>query len=402
MRKQLRTTWDRLHSSYWFVPTLMALSATFLAFSMVRFDQSYRDEVVEKLGWIYSGGPEGARAVLSTIAGSIITVAGTTFSITIAVLSLASAQYGPRLLRSFMRDTGNQVVLGAFTSTFLYCLLVLRTVRGQEDNVYVPHFSVTIAVALALINLGVLIYFIHHIADSIQVGQVIEVVSGELQSAVTRLFPERIAEPSHDHVSIGPLPHELIANCEGYLQSVDESALVRYASQEDLVAELLARPGDYLVPKMPLLATSKPLSTDQKKYLRGVITVGRSRTPHQDALFAFEQLAEIALRALSPSVNDPFTAIMCIDRINSAVLRLGERTLPQSVRCDAAGVPRIIAHPYSYDDLIAAAYRHIREAAEGHRQVTRHLRQSLEYVLARTHISPLREALAKEKIALGP
>jgi uncharacterized membrane protein len=121
VRQWIRTIWDRLRSSYWFVPSVMAAASAALAFLMVSLDEHYRDDALRQQGWIYSGGPEGARAVLSTIAGSIITVAGTTFSITIAVLSLASAQFGPRLLRNFMRDTGNQVVLGAFTSTFLYC-----------------------------------------------------------------------------------------------------------------------------------------------------------------------------------------------------------------------------------------------------------------------------------------
>jgi uncharacterized membrane protein len=180
----LYTRWDRLRSSYWFIPSVMALIAISLSFATIAADTKFRDDMLREQGWIYTGGAEGARAVLSVIAGSIITVAGTTFSITIASLSLASAQFGPRLLHNFMRDTGNQVVLGTFISTFLYCLLVLRTIRGLEDNTYVPHLSVTLGVALAVASLGVLIYFIHHVAESIQVAHIIHVVGAELNDSV--------------------------------------------------------------------------------------------------------------------------------------------------------------------------------------------------------------------------
>src|SRR5688572_28297158 len=150
MSRWLRARWDRLRSSYWFIPPVIAIAAIFLPLTGIETDRRFRYDVLREQGWVYTGGAEGARAVLSTIAGSIITVAGTTFSIIIAALSLASAQFGPRLLRNFMRDTGNQVVLGTFTSTFLYCLLVLRTVRGLDENTYVPHVSVTVAVLLAV------------------------------------------------------------------------------------------------------------------------------------------------------------------------------------------------------------------------------------------------------------
>lgn len=136
MNVWLRALWDRLRSSYWFIPTVMEIAAILLSLTGIEMDRRFRYDVLREQGWVYTGGAEGARAGLSTIAGSIITVAGTTFSIIIAALSLASAQFGPRLLRNFMRDTGNQVVLGTLTSTFIYCLLVLRTVRGLEDNTY--------------------------------------------------------------------------------------------------------------------------------------------------------------------------------------------------------------------------------------------------------------------------
>ena len=132
----LRLLWDTLRSSYWFTPALMLLGGGALAFALVALDQKIENDSVRGLWWIFGGGAEGARSLLSTVAGSVITVAGTTFSITIAVLSLTSSQFGPRLLRGFLRDTGNQVVLGTFLATFLYCLLVLRTVRSVDRGVF--------------------------------------------------------------------------------------------------------------------------------------------------------------------------------------------------------------------------------------------------------------------------
>ena len=396
MREWLRTTWEHLRSSYWFIPSLMAVASIVLALLTVRLDERFRDDALRQQGWIYSGGSEGARAVLSTIAGSIITVAGTTFSITIAALSLASAQFGPRLLRNFMRDTGNQVVLGTFTSTFLYCLLVLRTVRGLDENTYVPHISVTIGVALAVISLGVLIYFIHHIAESIQVGHLIDVVSRELQAAVSRIFPAGMAETGTDEEPTLLEGTVVTAAQDGYLQTVDEDALISVAEESNGVLQLLRRPGDYIVRGMPLLVASVTIEEKYAHRARAAFTLGRVRTPHQDAVFAFLQLAEVAVRALSPGINDPFTAIMCIDRITSAMTQLAARSLPQRVRRDASGRVCIIADPYTFEDLVEAGYRHIREAAQGHWQVCRHLRLQLEYVAAQACDARFRAAIRKE------
>lgn len=149
-----RASWEYLRGTYWAVPSAMSVAAVLLSVAMIQLDQLATARLLDRLSWVYTGGPEGARAVLSTIAASMITVAGVTFSITIVALTLASQQFGPRLLRSFLRDFGNQVVLGTFVSTFLYCLLVLRTVRGSDDAEFVPHLAVTVGVTLAMLSLG--------------------------------------------------------------------------------------------------------------------------------------------------------------------------------------------------------------------------------------------------------
>ena len=157
MRAQFLKYWERLRSSFWFLPTLMAAAAVGLSFLTVALDQSVTQKWLRSVDWVYNGGTEGASAVLQTIAGSMITIAGVVFSLTLVALSLASSQFGPRLLRNFMRDTTNQLVLGTFIATFLYCLLVLRTIRREEGSLFVPHLSVTLGKVFALASLWVLI-----------------------------------------------------------------------------------------------------------------------------------------------------------------------------------------------------------------------------------------------------
>ena len=246
--------WEKLRSSYWFVPSLMALVAFGLSLGMAKLDGLYGASYVRELGWIYTGGPEGARGVLSAIASSVIGVAGTTFSITIAVLSLTSGQYGPRLLRGFMRDLGNQVVLGTFTATYLYCLLVLRTIRGTEDTTYVPHFSVTLGVVLAILSVAVLIYFVHHVAESIQVSHIIEEVGKDCDDAVERLFPKDLGEPEDRSTLPGAGPEAVRARRIGYVESIDGEALLALAREHSLLIRIDVRPGDYVMPDGRLLS----------------------------------------------------------------------------------------------------------------------------------------------------
>ena len=242
--------WDRLRTSFWFLPTIMAIAAVALSFGLVQLDAALGPDAVRRLGWLYEFGPEGARAVLSAIASSMMTVAGLTFSITMLTLQLASSQFGPRLLRSFMRDRGNQLVLGTFTSTFLYCLLVLRTVRGTEGASFVPHLSVAFGVLLAALSLAVLIYFIHHVATGIRIETVLAELGKETQAAIDRLFPEQVGqEPSAPGMErkyrsvveeFGSQVSLIRVKESGYVQRVDDDALMRIATESDLVIRVAA------------------------------------------------------------------------------------------------------------------------------------------------------------------
>ncbi|WP_199309868.1 DUF2254 domain-containing protein [Synechocystis sp. FACHB-383] len=256
--------WDSLHSSFWFVPTLMVMLAIALSFITIWIDHNQKVTIVEKIDWAYSLGPSGSRAILSTIAGSMVTVATTAFSITIVALQLASSQFGPRLLRNFMQDTGNQIVLGTFISTFVYSLMVLRTVNGVEKDEFVPHLAVTIGIALAIASVGVLIYFIHHSASSIQVNQVIKQVGNDLDVAIDRLFPEKIGrstlnQPQEKSLAAIPTDFDQFS-CpiktifSGYIQGIDDNQLMQIATDNNLLFWVQQRPGRFVIRRIPHLA----------------------------------------------------------------------------------------------------------------------------------------------------
>ena len=393
-----RVIWERLRSSYWFLPTVMSIAAIGLSFGCLALDGHLRYKVLQEQGWVYGGGPQGARAVLATLAGSIITVAGTTFSVTIAVLSMASTQFGPRLVRNFMRDRANQVVLGIFMATFLYSLLVLRAVRGTDDDRYVPHLSVTVGVGLAIVSLGALIFFIHHVAESIQISNMIATVGGELDDAICRLFPTTREEAGQEQRRPRDHSAPVLAKSTGYLQDVDLDTLLQIGGRLQGVLYLKTRPGDYVIAGMPLLEaeTASDLTEQDEAAIRASFTVGLQRTPDQDAEFAFLQLAELAVRALSPGINDPYTATMCVDRIAGALCLLADRSLPSAYRLDQEKELRVVAQPYSYRQLVEASFSQIRQYGKSQPMVVKHLRTQIGIVLLRARDAAFRMALEAE------
>lgn len=390
--------------SFWFVPALMSVGAAALAWTMLAIDGRISAEQLDGLSWIYGGGPEGARSLLSTVASSAITVAGTTFSITIAALSLASSQFGPRLLRTFVRDTSNQVVLGTFVATFLYCLLVVRTVRGLEDTRVVPHLSVTVGVVLAIANLGVLIYFIHHVAMAIRADQVIAAVSHDLDVAVENLFPTQLGrgfvEQSEKTPEDAPADEaqarSVALHHDGYLQVIDAETLMELTSAHDLVIRLLRRPGNFVVAGEPVALVWPKQHVDDERAgnISTTFILGDERSTQQDMLFVVDQLVEVASRALSPGINDPFTAITCLDRLGALLYRMARRPLPDGRRYDEQGRLRIVTEPISFADLVNSTFGLIRVYGRDHVVVMTRLFDTIARVGAITSDPRRREALA--------
>ena len=310
--------------------------------------------------WIVTGSADAGREILVAIAAAVITVVGVVFSITIVSLTLASQQFGPRMMRNFVRDFGNQVTLGVFVSTFVYSVLTLVAITNDSHGTFVPHLSITISEALLLVDLAVLIYFIHHIAKSIQLPEVIAGIAHDLLRAIDAEFPTVVHEERPTSEGIGKSFSKLqtlieergapvAANVSGYLQFVSYAQLVDIASRTDSVIRLEHRPGHFVVAGRPLATVWPRGAAGQVASALGKAHVtGPHRTLMQDPVFAIDQLVEIAIRALSPAVNDTFTALTCIDWLSAGLSRVSTRTLVEGVYRDREGRIRLIEKDPSY------------------------------------------------------
>ncbi|HSM15380.1 MAG TPA: DUF2254 domain-containing protein [Gemmatimonadales bacterium] len=397
MRGRIFKVWSHVRSSFWFIPAVMAGVAMALAFVSVSVDDPITEWLALKLGWTFTGGAKGASAVMGIVAGSMITVAGVVFSMTLVALSLASSQLGPRLLRSFMRDSTTQVVLGTFIATFLYCLIVLRAIRHAEEVTFVPHLSVTLGVLLAVMSVGVFIYFIHHVSVSIQANEIAARIGKELIEGIDRLFPGQIG-PKAPRILTEPPDAGFFeafdkearpvgAEADGYLQFIDAEALLALAMEEDLVVRLERRPGDYVVASCPLaLVWPGSRVTDRvTDQVQSLFVLGHRRTSDQDLEFGVNQLVEIAVRALSPGLNDPFTAITCLDQLGSVLCRLATRTMPSHYRHDHQNQIRVIAPAPTFPEVTDAALSQIRQNSRSSVAVTIRLLETIAVVSGFTH-----------------
>ena len=405
---KLSKWWDSLTSSFWFVPSLMVGLAIGLSFFTIGIDHRIESDIISDMGWVYSLGASGSRAVLSAIAGSMMSVATTAFSITIVALQLASSQYGPRLLRNFMQDTGNQVVLGTFISTFVYSLMVLRTVNESEGHEFVPHVAVTCAIGLAIISIGVLIYFLHHAASSIQVDNVIKAVGEDLDHAIQRLFPETTEHSflgQTESATIVNIPtdfnrhsYPINAKSDGYLQAFDDSQLMQIATKNDLIIQLQLRAGRFVVQGSELarIFPKGKVKKSLTSQIDGAFVLGSKRTKQQDLEFSVNQLVEIAVRALSPGINDPFTAVRCIDQISANLCRLARRDIPSPYRHDDQNQLRLLVTSLTFDDVTDAAFNQIRQNGRSSVAVTIRLLEAIAMIAPSTYRPADRAALRRQ------
>lgn len=286
----------------------------------------------------------------------------------VVALTVSSQHFGPRLLNSFMRDTASQLVLGTFTGTFAYCLMVLRTVQGDGGDdyaVFVPHLAVTGSVVLTLVSVGMLIYYVHHIASSMQVSEITLRVASDFEHSIERIYPDAIGdETAPARREISPVPPGALtisSDTSGYLQEVDGEGVLGLACEASTTIWLTARPGDF-VTEGTTLAAAHPAPEDGQAFaarLRRGCVLGADRTSQQDVGFAAQQLVEVALHALSAGLNEPFTAMTCIDRLGQGLAKFAVRTLPDPVRSDEGGVPRVVARPHRFEELLTTVFEPI-------------------------------------------
>jgi uncharacterized membrane protein len=392
---------ESLRTSLWFVATLELVAAAVLFLITYGIDRAAYNGTITLPGWLNNGSADAARQILTAIAAAVITVVGLVFSILIVALTLASTQFGPRMLRNFTRDRGVQLTLGTFVATFFYAVLTLGAVGSTED--FVPHLSITVCLALTLVDLGVLVYFIHHVTRSIQLPEVIAGIASDLSSAIAAEFA-----PDDDRRSTVSAAAALVERIEtegtavpatssGYLQFVGYPPLTDIAVDADAVVQLLYRPGHFVVKGLPLARVWPPSAADEvARGLDRAHVTGANRTLKQDLAFAIDQLVEIAIRALSPAVNDTFTALTCIDWLSDGLCQITGAWHSRRVYFDGDGKVRLIAAAPSYERYVDRAFDKIRQAGRGMPAVLIRQLEALTRILEYTSTPEQRAVLMQQ------
>lgn len=383
----VRNIQSELKATFWFVPVIIIIFSVLLSVGMEYLDGliSFSQDGLSRFFFVKSS--DSARSILSTISGAMIGVAGTVFSVTLVTLTLASSQFGPRLIKNFMYVRLNQVVLGSYISTYLYCLLVLNAIKDGDDFTFIPSLSILVAILAAVTNIILLIIFIHQIAISIQADKVISNISDFISEQLETLFPEKMGQEnngdegfdSSNAISGYPKSISIKSPKSGYLQYVDNEALIEIITKNNALLELYYRPGGHLVEGMDigLLHTNEDWDKDELKKIFNQFIIGKTKTSQQDLEYSIFQMVEIASRALSSGVNDPYTAVACIDNLTATMSYLAQAKFPSKYRFDEEENLRIIADTVDFQGVLDAAFNQIRQFSGGNTAVIIRLMEAL-------------------------
>jgi uncharacterized membrane protein len=402
IRRLLRgSEWRRevLRTNLWLVPALEIVAAAILFVITYALDRAAYEGVFSVPGWAISGSADVARTVLTAIAAAVITVIGVVFSIVIVALTLTSSQFGPRMLRNFIRDRGTQLTLGTYVATFVYAVLTLGSVGQGSHGTFVPHISVTMTLVLMLADVAVLIYFLHHIAIQIQLPQVIAGIAGDLQKAIELQAGDQ-SEGADAELAAALIENMIgqggvvAAPRSGYLQYIEHRTLVTIAAEVGAVIHILYRPGHFIVQGNQYATVWPAEAAGQvaRELARAHVT-GPYRTLAQDVSFGVDQLVEIAIRALSSAVNDTFTALTCIDWIGDSLSKVTGRWQPTRVYRDEAGAVRVITTETTWERLVQRAFEKVRQAARGMPAVMIRQLDALTRIMERTTSTEDRQVL---------
>lgn len=372
--KKILYFWKELGATFWFLPVLIISFSIVLSIGLVYLDSSVTISREGLVRFFLVENPDSARSILTTISSAMMGVAGTVFSITLVVLTLASSQFGPRLIKNFMYIRLNQVVLGLYISTYLYCLLVLNSISDSNNYNFIPAISILVAIVAAIINIILLIVFIHRIAISIQADKVVSDISEFISGQVESLFPEKLGEEKVNEENIdvssavSGYQKQLIikSSKSGYLQYIDSEALMEIITKHDALLELYYRPGKHLVKgsEIGLLYSNDKWEKKEFEKIFNQFVIGQTKTSQQDLEFSIQQMVEIAARALSSGVNDPYTAITCIDNLTSIMCYLAQAKFPSKYRFDEKRNLRIIADTLDFEGILDTAFNQIRQFSE--------------------------------------
>lgn len=402
--KKLLFFYRELMATFWFVPVIIIGLSVGLSVGLVVLDSSIILPQEGVFRYLFVNSSESARSILSTISGAMIGVAGTVFSVTLVALTLASSQFGPRLIKNFMYVRLNQVVLGSYIATYVYCLIVLNAIKDSNGYVFIPSTSILVAIIIAVGNIILLIIFIHQISVSIQADKIIADISKFIAGQVKTLFPEKlgeeIEEPEVDLsviLSKQKVRTKIKSTESGYLQYMDNKSMMKVISEGDALLQLNHRPGSYLVDGMSIgeIYAKEAWGEDQLESIRDQLVIGMTKTSQQDLEFSIHQMVEIAARSLSPGVNDPFTAIACIDNLTTTMSYLAQVKFPSKYRYDEDGNLRIIADILDFEGVLDAAFNQIRQFAGGSTAVIIRLMEAFITIEEFTSRSKHKQAVRK-------
>lgn len=379
---KLLKNYDAIKTSFWFTPCLI-LFLTITSCTILLFIDLYAGlDSVHWLAFLYHADANITRSLLTTIASSVMTVVSITFSITIVALTTASSQFGPRLIRNFMEDKSTQIVLGVFISLFIYCLILVRMTDDFAKGHFLPGLTFAGAIAMTLCGILLLIYFIHHVSKNLQSDNIIDNVYSELQCSINQIFKQQkkeedttsnkksaITKPNIESELVSPVNKReaipLKSPACGYIQTINYAHLTKVMKKLDGYLEVSVNPGDFVVNLMVTMNCHiKHLSKEDEKSLHNGFTLGPKRTPIEDPEFAVHQLIEIALRALSPGINDPYSAIACVDKLTAMICNLTQEHFPEGTTYDEDGIKRVSYKTTSFQNLANIAYDQIRQYSQ--------------------------------------
>lgn len=378
MLTRLKIRLETLRDRLWLIPAVAAVAAAVAAWILVSVDRTLGQDATGP--FVFGGGPESARSILSTIAAAMLSFTGLVFSVTMLVLQLASSQLSPRVTRTFLRDRKNQVVLGVFVATFVYALLVLREIRSIEDGAFVPSIAVWWAFVLLLGSVAAFVFYIDHMAHAMRVSTIIASVAEETRAAIDRRYPDALADapPPGDPVPLPDVTRTIASHDRpGVIQAIDIERLEAIALEAGVVFELMGPIGESIPGGGPLVRVFGVRTVDDDA-VRSTVSVGLERTMEQDPGFGFRQLVDVAARALSPGINDPTTAHLVVDQVHDLLRRLAQRSMPKAERYSADGALRVIVPVQGWAGYLVLGVEEIVRYGRDSVQVMRGVRRMLD------------------------
>jgi uncharacterized membrane protein len=404
-RNVVRHLWDRLETSFWFTPLLMAVGAVLLAFAVYWIDRRVPNEILQSTPLIVSGSVAELRGFLVTMATTALATAGVVFTLLTLPLSTVAAQYGSRLLRVFQGDRITQLVLGMFVGTFVYCTTALTLIPPADLQPAAPQITATIGFLLFLGTFASLILLVQHFSTMLQAPNVAAVAGAELLEAVREDVRAEIGGGTRrgpcGEATI-PLTndtgHRVRMRGSGYITYIAVEPILELARERDLVIRLLLKPGHFASfgAVAALVWPARGIDAPSEKQILNAINLGNQRTPTQDVEYAFNQLAEMAVRAMSPAINDPFTAMTCLDYMGEglAVFAREREECPHIL--DEAGSLRIVADPVTFAQALNAAFDMLRHAGNNNAAVLLHMLDVIEGIDREAGSPAVREHLTHQ------